>query len=49
MKKVIIKKVFEYAVPVLSAIGTLSAAIADQKKTEKVDKLIKEVEQLTKK
>ena len=48
MKKVIIKKVFEYAIPVLSAIGTLAAAIADQKKEQKIDQLIQTVEQLKK-
>ena len=48
MKKVIIKKVFEYAVPVLSAIGTLAAAIADQKNEQKIDQLIQTVEKLKK-
>lgn len=48
MKGIIIKKALQYAIPVASAIGTLAAAIIDQKKTEKIDELIKKVDKIAK-
>lgn len=44
--KEIMKVAEKYALPVLVGLGATIGAIADKKKTEKIDELIKKVEKM---
>ena len=49
LNKIVIKKVAEYAIPVIGAVATCISSIAEQNKQKKIDELIKKVDELTSK